>query len=90
MIDARLFLPEVWTRDPARCQAAGIPVAQRGFQRKTDLALVMITHARQQGIGLAWVGFDGFHGSDPVFLRAIDDQGRFSSGTCIRISGFIW
>ena len=31
LIDARLFLPEAWTTDPARCQAAGIPVAHRGF-----------------------------------------------------------
>jgi SRSO17 transposase len=80
LIDERLFLPEVWTRDPARCQAAGIPVAQRSFQRKTDLALVMITRARQQGIGFAWVGFDGFYGSDPAFLRALDDQGEVFVG----------
>ena len=28
LIDGRLFLPETWTRDAARCQAAGIPQAQ--------------------------------------------------------------
>ena len=76
MIDARLFLPEAWTNDPVRCQAAGIPVAQRGFRRKTDLALAMVAHARQQGIGFAWVGFDGFYGSDPAFLRALEDRGE--------------
>jgi SRSO17 transposase len=80
LIDERLFLPEAWTNDPARCQAAGIPVAQRGFQRKTDLALAMITQARQQGIGFAWVGFDGFYGSDPAFLRALDAQGEIFVG----------
>ena len=76
LIDERLFLPEAWTADEARCQAAGIPKAQRGFQRKTDLALAMVTHARQQGIGFAWVGFDGFYGSDPAFLRALEAQGE--------------
>ena len=80
LIDERLFLPEVWTTDAARCQAAGLPKAQRGFQRKTDLALAMITHARQQGIGFAWVGFDGFYGNDPAFLRALEDQGEIFVG----------
>jgi hypothetical protein len=40
----------------------------------------MIAHARQQGIGLAWVGFDGFYGSDPAFLRTLDDQGEVFVG----------
>src|SRR5512143_327742 len=80
VIDERLFLPEPWTADPKRCQAAGIPAEQCGFKRKHDLALEMITHARQQGIGFAWVGFDGFYGSDPAFLRTLDDQGEVFVG----------
>ncbi len=80
LVDERLFLPEAWTGDADRCLAAGIPKAQQGFQRKTDLALAMITHARQQGIGFAWVGFDGFYGSDPALLRALDDQGEIFLG----------
>jgi SRSO17 transposase len=80
LIDERLFLPEQWTADPERCQAAGIPAEQRDFKRKHDLALEMISHARQQGIGFAWVGFDGFYGSDPAFLRALDDQGELFVG----------
>lgn len=40
----------------------------------------MITHARQQRIGFAWVGFDGFYGSDPAFLRALDAQGEVFVG----------
>jgi SRSO17 transposase len=36
LIDERLFLPQAWTDDDARCQVAGIPKAQRGFQQKTD------------------------------------------------------
>ncbi len=76
LIDARLFLPKTWTDDDRRCQAAGIPKAQRRFQRKADLALAMIRHARQQRIGFAWVGFDGFYGSDPGLLRALDADGE--------------
>jgi SRSO17 transposase len=80
LINERLFLPQRWTADPARCQAAGIPVEQRHFKRKHDLALEMITHPRQQGIGFAWVGCDGVSGSDPAFLRALDDQGEIVGG----------
>ena len=80
LIDERLFLPELWTADPKRCQPAGIPAEHRAFKRKHDLALAMITHARQQQIGFAWVGFDGFYGSDPAFLRTLDDQGEVFVG----------
>ena len=80
LMDERLFLPKAWTDNDARCPAAGIPKAQRGFQRKADLAIAMITHARQQGIGFAWVGFDGFYGRDPAFLRALADQGEIFVG----------
>ena len=80
LMDERLFVPEAWTGDDARCQAAGIPKVQRRFQRKADLALAMILHARQQGIGFAWVGFDGFYGHDPAFLRALDDRGEIFVG----------
>jgi SRSO17 transposase len=74
LIDERLFLPERWTDDPKRCEAAGIAAEQCDFKRKHDLALEMILHARQHGIGFAWVGFDGFYGSDPALLRALDEQ----------------
>ena len=80
LTDERLFLPKDWTDDEARCEAAGIPKAHRRFQRKADLALTMIRHARQQGIGFAWVGFDGFYGSDPAFLRALDADGEIFVG----------
>jgi SRSO17 transposase len=80
LMDERLFLPKDWTDDDRRCQAAGIPKAQRGFQRKADLALAMIRHARQQRIGFAWVGFDGFYGSDPGLLRALDADGEIFVG----------
>ena len=80
LIDERLFLPERWTADPERCQAAGIPAEHRDFKRKHDLALEMITHARQQGIDFAWVGFDGFYGRDPAFWRTLDDPGEIFMG----------
>ncbi len=80
LIDEWLFPPEAWTQDPKRCQAAGIPATHRDFKRKHDLALEMIAHARRRGIGFAWVGFDGFHGNDPAFPRALDVRGEIFVG----------
>lgn len=48
MIAERLFLPESWTADTERCQAAGIRAEQRSFTRQHDVAVEMMTHARQQ------------------------------------------
>lgn len=79
-IDERLFLPEGWTKAPKRCQAAEIPAARCEFKRKQDLALEMITHAHQQGIGFAWAGFDGFYGNNPALLRALEDHGEVFVG----------
>ncbi|MFO1434503.1 MAG: transposase [Candidatus Competibacteraceae bacterium] len=80
VIAERLFLPESWTADTERCQAVGIRAEQRGFTRQHDVAVAMMTHARQQGVGFAGVGFDGFYGSDPAFLRALDDQSEVFVG----------
>lgn len=82
LIDEQLFLPEAWTDDAARCRAARIPKAHRGFQRQVDLALAIVLHSRQQGIGFAWIGFDGFYGSDPGFLRALDNHGEIFCRRC--------
>ena len=45
----RLYLPERWTTDPARRQAAGIPDAV-GFQPKWQLGLDLLDHARAWGL----------------------------------------
>jgi len=34
LVDKRLFLPEAWTDDPARCAQAGVPDAPRLFRRR--------------------------------------------------------
>jgi SRSO17 transposase len=41
----RLYLPEVWTDDPKRCQQAGVP-EEVGFHKKWELALAAISHQR--------------------------------------------
>ena len=80
LIDDRFFLPAPWTADPTRCQAAGIPAEHRAVNRQHDWAVAMIPHARQQQLGFAWVGVDGFDGSAPALLRTLDDQGEVFVG----------
>jgi SRSO17 transposase len=41
-VDVRLYLPRNWTDDPARCEKAGIPEAERVFRRKEQLAIEMV------------------------------------------------
>ena len=48
-IDARLYLPQVWTDDVDRCRAAGIPESV-GYQPKWQMALAMIRRARANGL----------------------------------------
>lgn len=74
LIDKRLYLPQSWTSDPARCQAVGIPKAAQVFKTKPELALEMVRYNRALGVRFQWVGMDGLYGNNPVLLRALDDD----------------
>jgi SRSO17 transposase len=75
VIDTRLYLPEAWCQDAARCQKAAIPKDERVFRSKSQLALAMLQTARQRGIQFGYAGFDGGYGKDPALLRGVDQQG---------------
>ena len=49
-VDVKLYLPKKWTEDPKRCAKAGIPEAERVFRTKEQLALEIVSHARQNGL----------------------------------------
>jgi len=68
----KLYLPEDWTDDEERCEAAGIPDESIVFYSKHDLAFQLVLEARKQGIQFGWVGADGFYGENPAFLRSLD------------------
>ncbi|MBT8420110.1 MAG: IS701 family transposase [Gammaproteobacteria bacterium] len=75
LIDGRLYLPEVWVKDEARCLEAGIPKEEIVFKTKHESALEMVCHAKRLGVRYNWVGCDGFYGEDPGFVRMLDEQG---------------
>ena len=49
LVDKRLYLPQSWTSDSGRCEAAEIPVERRSYRSKTELALEMLERALQLG-----------------------------------------
>jgi SRSO17 transposase len=75
-VDMRLYLPQRWIDDPARCDLAEIPTEARRMRSKSALALEMVRAARARGVRFAWVGVDGGYGKEPGFLRALDDMGE--------------
>jgi SRSO17 transposase len=74
LIDRELYLPESWTGDPERCQAAGIPEGT-GFAAKPALALAMITRALDAGVAAAWVTGDEVYGADPELRSGLEKRG---------------
>jgi len=76
IIDTRLYLPEAWTWDAARCRKAGIPADKIQFQTKPELALEMVRAARKNGVRYDWVGGDGLYGHDSAFRYALEDDGE--------------
>lgn len=71
LLDGDLFLPESWSEDRPRCQAAGIP-EDVVYRPKTEIALELYDRARANGLKFDWLTFDEWYGSKPPFLRALD------------------
>ena len=68
LIDRDLYLPQSWTDDPHRLQAAGVPDRVE-FATKPKLATTMICRALDAGVPAAWVAGDEVYGANPT-LRA--------------------
>jgi SRSO17 transposase len=64
-IDRRLYLPQDWTKNPARLRAAHVP-EEVGFTTKPRLALDMIEGAINAGVSFGWVAADTVYGTGEV------------------------
>jgi len=73
LLDGDLFLPESWSQDRRRCQAAGIP-DEVVYRPKTEIALELYDRVRANGVPFHWMTFDEWYGSKPPFLRGLDDR----------------
>ena len=76
LTDFRLYLPESWASDEARCKKAKIPDENRVYQPKWKQALEMVSHAREMGLRYGWVGVDSLYGSNAAFLNELEDMGE--------------
>jgi SRSO17 transposase len=76
LVDARLYLPQSWSADPARCEEAGIPKEQQVHRSKGELAADIVRAARKSGLRFGFVGFDGEFGQLPWLLRELADEGE--------------
>jgi SRSO17 transposase len=73
-VGARLYLPQSWTEDRARCQAAGIPEAV-AFATKPQIALALIAEVLASAVAPAPVLADSAYGNNGEFragLRELD------------------
>ena len=76
LVDFRLFLPQAWANDPARCAKAKVPETERVHRTKAELALAMVVAARARGSTHQWVGGDEVYGNNHAFTAALEDLGE--------------
>ena len=61
MIDRRLYMPEEWLKDSARCKEAGVPDEVK-FQTKPNIGLEMLEETYNAGFPFTWVTGDCIYG----------------------------
>jgi SRSO17 transposase len=72
-VDWRLYLPQVWCEDSARCQRAGVP-EELPFQSKPEIALEQIRRAVEQKIPAGVVLGDAAYGNGTAFRAALTEM----------------
>jgi SRSO17 transposase len=71
----RLFLPQEWTDDPARCAAAGVPDEAVIARSKGAIALAEVDRLRRAGVRFATVLADAGYGASAAFRHGLDARG---------------
>ena len=70
----RLYLPESWTDEPARCRTAGVP-EEIAFQTKPEIALDQVRAAVAMGVPRGLVLSDAGYGNDTDFRTGLTELG---------------
>jgi len=73
-VGAQLYLPESWTKDRPRCQAAGVP-GEMTFATKPQIALALIAAALADGVPKAPVLGDYAYGINGEFRDGLKRMG---------------
>jgi SRSO17 transposase len=75
LVDMRLFLPDEWIDDPARCERAGVPENRRVAWTKIELAEAIIRHQVRLGTRFTHVVADALYGASLPSRNRLDDMG---------------
>ena len=75
LVNERLFIPENWAKDKARCKLSGIPQEHIKFKTKPQLALEMADEMVNGGVEFDWVGGDGLYGHNRELRAGLDERG---------------
>jgi len=70
LVDRELYVPKVWTDDPARMAEAGIPDGYE-LATKPQLATQMLARALDAGVPARWATADEAYGHDSKFRRQL-------------------
>jgi SRSO17 transposase len=87
-LDRALYLPEEWTDDPDRCEAAGVP-GGTAFATKPGLAKAMLGRAFAAGVPAAWVTGDEVYGGDGGLRRWLESERR-PYVLAVRANQYVW
>jgi SRSO17 transposase len=74
-VGLRLFLPEKWTDDPARCAAAGVPEAATAARAKGEIALAELGRLIAAGLRFGLVLADAGYGASAAFRHGLNKRG---------------
>jgi SRSO17 transposase len=75
MVGLRLYLPESWTSDPARLDAARVPDDRREYRTKPEIALEEIDRVRETGVRFGCVLADAGYGLSATFRQGLSERG---------------
>lgn len=71
-VGLRLFLPEEWTGDAARCARAGVPETAMMPAAKGEIALAELDRVRAGGVRFGCVLADAGYGASGAFRQGLD------------------
>lgn len=73
-VASQLYLPESWTKDNARCEAAQVP-SEAEFKTKGEIALELIDEGIEAGVPTRAVVADAGYGDQPSLLNGLESRG---------------
>ena len=71
----RLYLPEVWTEDPARLAKVGVPEPAQRHRSKSEIALAELDRVLGAEVRFGVVLADAAYGSSSGFRHALSERG---------------